>query len=161
MKRFGVIAAVVLLAIGLAYGLSPRPVLSAITQIAAPPSRVWAVLVDTGRYSEWNPTMRLTGSLVPGATIKNVEGRNDDQMTFWPTVLVVRPNQELRWLGHYKIPGIFDAEHFFLLQPKGGGTVLAQGESFHGLALWFYDVQRLLPNFVELNKALKARAQAG
>ena len=117
--------------------------------------------MDTGHYSQWNPNMRLTGSLVPGATIKNVEGRNDDQMTFWPTVLVVRPNQELRWLGHYKMPGIFDAEHFFLLQPKGAGTVLTQGESFHGVALWLYDVQPLLPNFVELNRALKARAESG
>ena len=110
-------------------------------------------------YRDWNPDMRLTGSLVPGATIKHVEGHGDEEMTFRPTVLAVRPEQELRWLGHYGMPGLFDVEHYFLLRPQGAGTRFTQGETFQGMALWFYDVQQLLPRFVALNEALKSRAE--
>ena len=103
--------------------------------------------------------MRLTGNPVPGSTIKNVEGHEDDQMIFWPTVLTVHPEQELRWLGRYEIPGTFDAEHYFLLRPSGAGTTFIQGEKVSGLALWLYDVQRLKPNLVSMNNALKARSE--
>jgi hypothetical protein len=159
MKVVGVIGILLILAMGLAYGLSPRPSLSVTIEIAAPPSRVWAVLVDTKNYPAWNQNMRLIGSLVPGATIENVEGQGDDQMTFWPTVLAVRPEEELRWLGHYEMSWIFDAEHFFLLRPNATGTLLTQGEQFRGVALWFYDVQQLRPRFESFNKALKARSE--
>jgi hypothetical protein len=38
-------------------------------------------------------------------------------MHFKPTILTVRPKRELRWLGHLFVPGIFDGEHYFLLEP--------------------------------------------
>ena len=159
MRRIGIIAALLLFAISLAFGVAPRRILSASIEIAAPPSRVWAVLMNVQDYAEWNPDMRLTGNLVPGATIENVQGHGDEQMTFRPTVLAVHPEQELRWLGHYGMAGIFDAEHYFLLRPHGAGTLFTQGEAFHGLALWFYDVRQLLPRFIALNEALKSRAE--
>ena len=147
-------------AAGVAFGLAPTPTISTSIEIAAPPSRVWAVLMDTAAYPAWNPSMRLIGTLAPGAVIENIEGQGEDQMVFWPTVLKVQPNQELRWLGHYKMPGIFDANHYFLLTPSNTGTRLTQGETFRGIALWFYDVQQLAPNFRTLNQALKSRSEA-
>ena len=159
MKLIGMVGLTVVAVFGLLFALAPGRNLSTSVEIAAPPSRVWAVLLDTGNYAKWNPNMRLVGRLVTGATIKNIEGQGDDQMIFWPTVLVVRPEQELRWLGHYKVPGLFDAEHYFLLRPDAGGTEFTQGERFWGLALWFYDVQQLLPSFAALNAGLKSRAE--
>ena len=147
MKAIAILAAAVVAAAGVLAVLLPHRELSTRIEIAAPPSRVWAVLLDTGNYAKWNPNMRLVGSLVPGATIENIEGQGDDQMIFWPTVLAVRPERELCWLGHYKLPGVFDAEHYVLLRPDAGGTTLIQGERFRGVALWFYDVARLLPEF--------------
>ncbi len=55
-------------------------------------------------------------------------------MNFKPSVLSVRPERELRWLGHLLVPGIFDGEHYFLLEPIGEDrTRLTQGEKFSGL----------------------------
>lgn len=159
MKLVALVATAPVVAVGLAFGFAPRATLSTTIEIAAPPSRVWAALVDTADYDKWNPNMRLIGSLVPGATIQNIEGEGEDQMTFWPTVLVVRPDQELRWFGRYKMPGVFDAEHSFLLRRDAGGTELTQGERIRGIALWFYDVEQLRPRFASLNSALKARAE--
>ena len=159
MKRIGTVGLTVAAMAGLAFAFPPDRELSTSIEIAAPPSRVWAVLLDTGSYARWNPDMRLVGSLVVGATIENIEGQGDDRMIFWPTVLVVRPERELRWLGHYKVPGVLDAEHYFLLRPSAGGTEFIQGERFRGPVLWFYDVRQLLPSFAALNAGLKARAE--
>jgi hypothetical protein len=55
-------------------------------------------------------------------------------MRFKPTVLTVRPERELRWLGHLLIPGVFYGEHYFSLEPIGVPTTrLVQGEKFSGL----------------------------
>ena len=74
-------------------------------------------------------------------------------------MLVAKPNQELRWLGHVGVPRLFDGEHYFLLQPDGGGTRFTQGEVFRGALLWVFNVNGLLPNFEAMNAALKKRAE--
>ncbi len=39
-------------------------------QIDAPPERVWAHLVDCGRYERWNPFIRkIEGTLAPGSVL--------------------------------------------------------------------------------------------
>lgn len=80
-------------------------------------------------------------------------------MVFHPTVVAVRPERELRWVGHVWVPGLFDVEHRFLLAPEGAGTRFTQMEQFHGLALWFYDPEQLRPTFDAMNRALKAQAE--
>ena len=40
-------------------------------------------------------------------------------ITIQPTVLVVQPERELRWIGRLFIPGIFDGEHSFIIEPQG------------------------------------------
>ena len=148
-----------LLVVAAAFSLAPSRDVETRIAIAVPPAQVWAVLVDIKNYDKWNSGMRLIGELSPGATIENIEGAGEDQMIFWPTVLVVRPDQELRWLGHFKIPGLFDGEHYFLLRPTPNGTELTQGEHFHGIALWFYDIDQVLPDFAKMNESLKVRAE--
>jgi hypothetical protein len=143
----------------LAVALSPHRQIVTTIRIAAPPPLVWAVLTDIAAYPAWNPHMRLHGTLSPGAVIEHVEGDGKDAMTFWPTVLAVRPDQELRWRGQLQLPGLFDAEHYFLLRPDDGGTLFTQGETFHGVVLWLYDVEKLRPTFTDLNDALKKRAE--
>jgi hypothetical protein len=34
---------------------------------------------------------------------------------------VVQPERELRWLGHFIVSGIFDGEHYFVLDPRKNG----------------------------------------
>ena len=84
-------------------------------------------------------------------------------MTFRPRVLRAVPDQELRWLGRVVLPGIFDGEHFFKIEPldQGRRTRFIQGERFTGLLV------RLLHNFDRgtregfeaMNQALKARVE--
>lgn len=104
--------------------------------IDAPPSAVWAVLTDTAAYPDWNPFItRLTGDLHVDTRLEAVIAPPGGRvMTFRPTVLAVRPERELRWRGRILLPGLFDGEHTFELQPlPGDRTRLVQSERFTGL----------------------------
>jgi hypothetical protein len=84
-------------------------------------------------------------------------------MTFRPTVLTVEPNRELRWLGRLLLPGLFDGEHSFRLEPLATGRVrLVQAERFTGLLVPI--LGGMLGNtergFQAMNQALKERAEA-
>jgi hypothetical protein len=161
LKAAGIILAVAVVLVGIAIVLVPRREIVTSIEISAPPDRVWAILSDTKRYAEWNPEIAaLNGQLVPGAVLENRQGYGDDQQVFWPTVLVVDPNRELRWGGHMWVPRLFDVEHYFLLSSGGEGeTRFTQGETFSGVALWFFDVNQLVPGFNAMNAALKKRVE--
>ncbi len=156
MKIVGAAAVILLIA---AFAFAPRRDVLTMIDIAAPPMRVWAVLADTAAYPQWSPHMRLVGRLVAGNVIEHVEIDGNDRIVFWPRLLVVRPDRELRWLGQIMLPGVLDAEHFFLLQPAGSGTLVSQGEHLRGVALWFFDTSGLRSRFDEMNVALKIRAE--
>jgi hypothetical protein len=83
-------------------------------------------------------------------------------MRFKPTVLTVRPGRELRWLGHLLIPGIFDGEHYFLLESIGEHqTSLTQGEKFSGLLVGLLSgtLSATEAAFKGMNTALKEEAE--
>lgn len=84
-------------------------------------------------------------------------------MRFKPTVITVRPERELRWLGHFLVPGIFDGEHFFLLEPIGEDqTRLTQGEKFSGLLVGLFGgtlSTTVEAGFKAMNTALKREAE--
>jgi hypothetical protein len=133
--------------------------------IHATPQRVWEVLTDFGAYPQWNPFMtRADGDPRPGERLtirlQPVGGRG---MTFRPTVLEAAPGRELRWLGHLLVPGIFDGEHRFTIQPLGDGRVrLVQQEDYRGLLVPLLAAsldRRTLPAFQQLNQSLKRRAE--
>ena len=85
-------------------------------------------------------------------------------MTFRPTVLAVEPARGLRWVGHLLIPGLFDGEHQFEIQPLGPGRVrFVQQERFTGVLVPLFARNldaHTLPGFNAMNAALKARAEA-
>ncbi len=159
MKIAGTAAAVILLLLVTAFACAPRHDLVTTIRIAATPSQVWDVLTDTAAYPQWSPHMRLVGRLAPGSVIEHVEIDGNDRTVFWPRLLVVRPDRELRWLGRIAMPGVLDAEHFFLLQPSRRSTLMTQGEHLHGIGLWFFDPDALRSSFDEMNAALKMRVQ--
>lgn len=85
-------------------------------------------------------------------------------MTFRPTILLAQPNSELRWLGHFLFPGIFDGEHFFKIEASTPTRVrLMQGETFSGVLVGLAKAnldRGTKPGFVAMNNALKARAES-
>src|SRR4030067_2967999 len=59
-------------------------------------------------------------------------------MTFRPSVIKCDTNRELRWLGHLLIPGLFDGEHIFTIEPLETNRVrFIQREIFTGLVALF------------------------
>lgn len=135
-------------------------------EIDATPERVWAILVDFAAYPEWNPFIRLIrGVPRAGARLEvRIQPSGAKAMSFRPTVCAAVDARELRWLGRVLLPGIFDGEHRFELQPLAvGKTQFRHGEHFRGLLVPFLrgslerDTKR---GFEEMNRALKVRAEA-
>jgi len=84
-------------------------------------------------------------------------------LTFRPKVLKAEPKHELCWLGHLLIPGFFDGEHVFCIEPLEACLIrFEQREIFTGLLVPLFaggkeTVTRR--GFEELNQALKVRAK--
>ncbi len=134
-------------------------------EIQASAERVWRLLTDFSSFPEWNPFIRRASGIVQaGERLEvNIRPSGASGMTFRPTVLVAEPNRELRWLGRLLIPGLFDGERIFTIQPLGAHRVhFVQREIFTGLLVPFF-ARRLdtdtLRGFEEMNQALKIRAE--
>jgi hypothetical protein len=136
-------------------------------EIDAPAERVWQVLTDFASFPQWNPFIRqATGEPKVGARLGvRIQPPGSKGMTFRPKVLRVEPNRERRWLGRLWIPGLFDGEPSFHLEPLGPTrTRLVQRETFRGLLVpllfrWVGGSTR--QGLEEMNRALKARAERG
>jgi hypothetical protein len=134
-------------------------------EIQASPERVWSVLTDFQSFPEWNPFIRQAkGEVREGTRLEvNLQPSGARGMTFRPQVLRAEPGRELRWLGHLLVPGLFDGEHVFRIEPLGEDRVrFVQEEKFTGLLVTLFasgldrDTRR---GFEEMNRALKERAE--
>lgn len=134
-------------------------------EIDAPPARVWEVFTDFAGYPEWNPFVAsLHGKVAIGERIEaRLTPPGGKGMTFTPRVLAFTAETELRWLGNLLIPGLFDGEHQFLLEPIGGSrTRFVQREDFTGILVPL--VLRMVgestkQGFEAMNAALKQRVE--
>ena len=139
--------------------------LRAEVEVEASPERVWEVLTDFAAYRQWNPfIVEGGGQAVPGSRLElrmRLPGRRPT--TFRPEVLEAEPGRRLRWLGRLPVPGLFDGEHSFILEPAGPGRVrVVQQEEFRGLAarpVLAMIGKPTLAGFQQMNQALKARAE--
>ncbi|MBC7271020.1 MAG: SRPBCC domain-containing protein [Streptomyces sp.] len=163
--RYTAIAATAVLLPAVAYSIwavSRDYEMSSALEIEATADEVWAVLADRESYPRWNPfIVSSAGDLVEGGTLTNeLIDTNGGSMTFTPTVLTVEPGRELRWKGSVVLPGIFDGEHWFTIEPAGDGrVVLHQEERFSGIAVppMIGSIRETtLPMFDRMNEALAA-----
>ena len=138
-------------------------------EIQSTPERVWQVLTNFSAFPDWNPFIRsVEGDLEEGARLKvQIKPPKGMGMTIRPTVLKVEVNAEVRWTGSLLRPGVFDEEHFFLIQPleEEGRVQFIQGESFRGVMVPVFGLMGLfkstLHGFDEMNQALRFRAERG
>lgn len=142
----------------------PAPLRAEIV-IDASPDRVWQVLTDFAAYPDWNPFIqRVDGvAAVESRLAARLQPPGGRGMTFRPKVLAAAPGRELRWLGHLGVPGLFDGEHGFRLEPLAPDRVrFVQDERFSGLlaplVLPFF-ARGTQQGFEEMNRALKIRAE--
>jgi len=137
-------------------------------EIAAPAGRVWEILTNFARFPQWNPFIRqVRGNILEGRRLEvTMQPSGARGMIFKPVILKAETNRELRWKGHLLVPGLFDGEHIFTIEPVGSDRVrFVQCEIFTGLLFPLLargldtDIRR---GFEEMNQALKVRAeQAG
>ena len=132
--------------------------------INRPPSDVWKIVSNSAAYHDWNPFItRVDGDFKEGATIHITLGTGPDSMVFVPTVLLVRPGQDLCWRGSVWIRGIFDGTHCIHLSSVTEGTRLEQTESFSGLLVGRLTedvIEETQRNFQAMDDAVKQRAEA-
>ena len=134
-------------------------------EIATEPEHLWTILTGFAAYPQWNPFISsIQGEAKPGERLSvTVQPVGSNSMTFRPTVLAASPHQELRWLGHALLPGLFDGEHYFQIVPIAPGRVrFIHGEKFSGIlvALARAKLQGgTKAGFEAMNKALKSRAE--
>jgi hypothetical protein len=134
-------------------------------EIDAPAETVWTVLTDFDRYDEWNPYTRIEGEPAEGTILTVSPGPEAGRLpTFRPRVLSAIPNQELRWLGHLYVRGLFDGEHQFRIEPiDEARSRLVQAETFSGVLVGLINRRygaQTERNFEGVNEALKTRAES-
>lgn len=86
--------------------------------IDASPARVWAaVLADFPDYPDWNPfTLELQGEIRQDSRIK-YRFEFPRGIRIWATdILRFEPVKELRWAAHFPTPGMFNGEHYFVIE---------------------------------------------
>ncbi|MCF8449590.1 MAG: SRPBCC domain-containing protein [Taibaiella sp.] len=135
--------------------------------INATPARVWSVLMDFGKYPEWNPFIKsISGNVMPGEQITVMicpPGQKGMQLK--PLILQNEAEKEFRWIGSLMIPYLFDGEHTFLLDDNGNGTTTFHHfEHFRGILVPL--LKKMLDvntkqGFEQMNAALKKQAEQG
>jgi hypothetical protein len=133
--------------------------------IDAPAPDVWQILVDLGAYATWNPFITSAEGLVQAGSrlTLRMQPVGGSAVTLRPTLVEVLEPERLRWRGRLGVPGLFDANHLFTVEPRGtAASRLVQQEHFRGLLVPFFrgSLDRgTLPAFHAMNAALKERAE--
>lgn len=109
--------------------------ITATTDIAASPERVWQVLIDTASYPEWNPfVQRLDGELSVGSRLRvDLQPNEKKPTTMKPMVVEAKAGRSFTWLGRVGLPGVLDGRHTFTVEPTPGGSRLVQHERLSGM----------------------------
>lgn len=132
--------------------------------IKADISVIWNVLMDFKRYPDWNPFIKsISGEQKVGRKLtvflKPPDGKG---MTFKPKILTLDPNREFRWKGKLGIKGIFDGEHYFILEALNNNqTKFIHGEKFSGIlvSLMGNVLEKTKEGFLLMNESIKRECE--
>jgi hypothetical protein len=134
-------------------------------EIAAAPERVWAVLRDFARYSDWNPFIKsIDGQVAVGALLHVIETAPDGSERGYRARLVkLEPETEIRWSEKTFVSGIFDAERFITLSARDGATRVVNAGDFSGWLVQYKGnaLTQTARGLVGMNEALKRRVERG
>lgn len=133
--------------------------------INASAETVWSILTDLAAYPQWNPfIIKIEGTLQKGNRLRNTLKNGNKTIVFKPVIQEVTPMVSFSWLGSLFVKGLFDGRHFFIIEPIAPNQIkLIHGEDFSGILSTMIlkkigDDTR--ENFVRMNHALRARAEA-
>lgn len=125
---------------------------------------VWRVLTDFQNHPKWNPFIKsITGEKTVGQKITvSIKPPNGNGMTFKPKILKFDQNKEFRWLGKLGFTGIFDGEHYFILeQIRDKQTKFIHGEKFSGILVMISGemLDKTKDGFELMNLAIKKECE--
>jgi hypothetical protein len=126
--------------------------------IDAPPERVWAVLLDTAKWPEWDPSCeRIEGTVAPGAKIRAFSKLSPGR-AFPVKVAELTPNERMVWSGGMPL-GLFKGVRTFTLERTSTGTHFSLREVFSGpmLALIGKSIPDMTDAFAQFAAGLRAR----
>src|SRR5690606_2451688 len=134
--------------------------------INAPAEAVWAVLSDFQAYPTWSPSIaEFYGNPQVGQRTQVLLTQpGGTSMKMNPIFLKIDANQELRWKGKLLINGIFDGEHYFILNRiSNNQPQLIQGEIFTGILVPLFKKMihgNTKKGFELFNAAIKERVES-
>jgi hypothetical protein len=123
-------------------------------------TKVWGVLMNFDSYPKWNPFITsISGEPKLGNRLTiSINPPGGKGMTFKPTILTLDSNKEFRWKGKLGISGIFDGEHYFILEfLENDKTKFIHGEKFSGLLVPLVGkmLGKTLKGFQLMNESIK------
>lgn len=134
-------------------------------EIKASPQRAWQVLTDFDNFPQWNPFIRqIKGEAKVGIKLQiHLQTSRGKSRIYRPTVTKVEPNHELRWLGKSFIPGMFNGERIFTIQPLEVNYIrFVHREIFTGLGASLAGNrldEDLYQSFDKMNNAFKKKVE--
>lgn len=128
--------------------------------------KLWEVLTDFNAYPSWSTFIdSVNGEIAEGNQVKvTITPIGQKSMSFSSKLLVVKPNNELRWCGVLFHPFLFRGEHYFILETMEDKTRLIHGEKFTGILMPIFNLFKFTENtkrgFEAFNMAFKKRVEA-
>ncbi|MEM1119977.1 MAG: SRPBCC domain-containing protein [Bacteroidota bacterium] len=158
-SKWVIILSAILAIFVLLYFLGRKSVHSEI-MIAASPTAVWVVLMDTQKYREWNPVLiPIQGKLKEGEKVRDEFIQSADKKSEIPsTVKKMIPNQLLNQGGGMK--GVITCDHRYILEAIDGQTKVTIHEDYAGIYVNFWNPKPVAAAYERLNQALKRRVES-
>jgi len=132
-------------------------------EIQAPPERVWQILTDFDKWSEWNPSLyRASGTAALGEQVTiTFKGPGSKETNLCCTIQTLEKGRKWMWNFHAIAPFLFRGEHSFAIESSDGNRVrFEQREVFKGLLVTFLvNEAETLRGYKAMDSALKARAE--
>ncbi len=131
-------------------------------RIAASPEKVWAVLIDSDHWADWDSGVdEVKGAIAPGAKIA-IRAQVAPGRVFPVKVTTFDAPRKLVLTGGMPL-GLFRGVRTYTLTPQGKGTQLTMREEYSGAmlgAIW-KSIPDLNPSFARFTRGLKARVESG
>lgn len=111
-------------------------IITAEVEIEAPEELIWEVLSDLESYGEWNPFLpSASGKIEEGARVELFIKPPRAKGTYInPKIVLVEEGRGFSWRNNMLFPGLFDTEHYFIIDPIDDEHCrFVQGEEVSGL----------------------------
>lgn len=133
-------------------------------EIAAPPAKVWSILIDFNKWEDWNPISKASGSASQGSTLEVIMLGSDGkvQNTYKPVITSFKEPELFRWRAVMMAGFIFTNDKFIELTETDNGTKIIHKEEFRGLMVpmfWGNFKKYVGPMLNSMNTALKLKAE--